>query len=71
VIREMADIAAARSEFNYDYSYATQADRRRSSAPQADADVPPRRESPVARLKAWIGSFGRGPVRSPKGLRPL
>jgi hypothetical protein len=72
VIREMAEIAAARSEFNYDYSYATQADRRRAAEPQAaDAEAPPRRDSPVARLRAWIGSFGRWPVRSSKGLRPL
>jgi hypothetical protein len=77
VIREIAEIAAARSEFDYDYSYATQADRRRSPAPPApaaDTGTPPRRESAVARLKAWIGSFGRWPVRdarSHKGLRPL
>ena len=70
VIREMAEIAAARSEFNYDYRYATQADRRRAPVAQTDAPAPPP-ESPVARLKAWIGSFGRWPVRSSKGLRPL
>ncbi|MGH9347117.1 MAG: helix-turn-helix domain-containing protein [Vicinamibacterales bacterium] len=72
VIREIAEIVASQSEFEYDYKYATESDRRRS--PQAG--LPPLVKTPletaVSRLRTWIGAIGRWPVRdtrSPKGLR--
>ncbi len=71
VIREIAEIVASQSEFDYDYRYATGNDRR-----QSGRDVPPPPKSAfevaVSRLKAWVGAIGKWPARdarSPKGLR--
>jgi hypothetical protein len=69
VIREMAEIVASPSEFDYDYRYATENDRRRSTPREAPKTS---LESAVSRLKSWIGVIGRWPVRdtrNPKGLR--
>jgi hypothetical protein len=71
VIREMAEIVAAPSQFDYDYSYATEVDRRRSGVDAGDAAPKPPRDSAISRLKTWIGTLGRWPARSAKGVRPL
>jgi hypothetical protein len=63
VLREMAAIVANQSEFNYDYKYATENDRRRSEegAPTPAAATPV--EGAFARFRTWLGAIGRGPVR--------
>jgi AcrR family transcriptional regulator len=62
VIREIADIVASRSEFKYDYRYASDTDRRNSAPP-----LPPARRHPLegalSRLRSWIGAIGRSPAR--------
>ena len=71
VIREIADIVASPSEFNYDYRYATESDRRRS-APAGRPAPKTSLESAMSRLKSWIGVLGRWPARdarNPKDLR--
>ncbi len=69
VIREIADIVASQSEFDYDYRYATENDRRHSEGKRPE----PRRPfaGAILRLKSWIGAFGKWPVRDTraKGLR--
>lgn len=55
VIREMAAIVASQSTFNYDYTYATENDRRR----QDEAAEPPKLtgiDVVRATLKAWAAS---------------
>jgi hypothetical protein len=71
IIREIAEIIASKSQFDYDYGYATESDRR-----QAPAETPPAPKTPlesaVWRLKSWVGAIGKWPARdarSPKGLR--
>jgi hypothetical protein len=72
VIREIAEIVASPSEFQYDYTYATENDRRRTAAAPP---LPPKTplETAVARVRSWIGVIGKWPMRdarSAKGLRP-
>lgn len=69
IIREIADIVATKSEFEYDYKYAAASDRRR---PADSPPPPPPPETALSRLRSWIGAFGKTPVRqvrSPKDLR--
>jgi hypothetical protein len=75
VIREMAAIVASQSGFQYDYSYASEADRR---APQFNvAHKPTGAEAALAAVKGFASSIAssvsamwRKPdTRSPKGLR--
>lgn len=72
VIREIAEIVASPSQFDYDFKYASENDRRRSARP----DVPPPSrsllETALSRVRAWLGAVGKWPVRDarpPKGLR--
>jgi hypothetical protein len=70
IIREIAEIVASESQFDYDYRYAAESDRRQ--APDTPAAPRTAIESAVWRLKAWVGAIGRWPARdarSPKGLR--
>jgi hypothetical protein len=71
IIREIAEIVASESKFDYDYRYATESDRRQAAV--AAPPVPKTSlESAVSRLKSWVGAIGKWPVRdprSPKGLR--
>jgi hypothetical protein len=54
-IREMAEIVATQSEFNYDYRYAAENDRRAS---HGDSGAAARRRNPldsaITRVKAWM-----------------
>ena len=62
MIREIAEIVATQSEFDYDYGYAAETDRRRSSdAPPEVHQRPP--DGAIAKLKAWVGALGRWPAR--------
>jgi hypothetical protein len=69
VIREIAEIVASQSAFDYDYRYAAENDRRRpATMPQPRTPL----ENAMSRLKSWIGAIGRWPARdarSAKGLR--
>ena len=71
IIREIAEIVASESKFDYDYRYATDSDRRQAAV--AAQPVPKTSlESAVSRLKSWVGAIGKWPVRdtrSAKGLR--
>lgn len=72
VIREIAEIVASPSQFDYDYKYASENDRRRSSQPSAPVPSKTMLESAVSRVRSWIGAIGKWPVRdtrTPKGLR--
>jgi hypothetical protein len=69
IIREIAEIVASESQFDYDYRYATDNDRR--NMPSGKAAKTPL-ESAMSRLRSWVGFIGKWPARdtrSPKGLR--
>jgi hypothetical protein len=69
IIREIAEIVASESKFDYDYGYATDSDRRQMPPPTAAAKTP--LESAVSRLKSWVGAIGRWPVRDARGAKGL
>lgn len=69
VIREIAGIVASRSEFDYDYKYASENDRRRTAGESMPPPAKTPIESAMSRLKSWMGVLGKWPARSPKGLR--
>lgn len=72
VIREIAEIVASPSQFDYDYKYATGSDRRRPSGPAAPPSQRTMLEIAMSRVRSWIGALGKPPVRDarpPKGLR--
>lgn len=71
IIREIAEIIASESQFDYDYRYTAESDRRHAPAGTPPAPKTPL-ESAVSRLKSWVGAIGKWPARdarSPKGLR--
>lgn len=67
IIREIAEIVASQSEFNYDFKYATESDRRRA----ANAAVPPERKwwDPVVglarALRGRVGGLKGSPATRP------
>ena len=65
VIREIADIVASPSEFDYDYKYASESDRRTPGPASAKTPL----VGAASRLRSLFGALGKWPVRSPKGLR--
>ena len=70
IIREIAEIVASQSQFDYDYRYATESDRRQASgAPPAAPKTS--FESAVSRLKSWVGAIGKWPVRDARGAKGL
>jgi len=52
-IREIAEIVAAKSDFNYDFSYAADNDRRNAPAPMRRVRRTPF-ESAIMRIKSWF-----------------
>lgn len=61
MIREIAEIVASQSEFEYDYRYATEKDRRHTGPRPAGRKTP--FDGAISRLRSWVGLLGRWPAR--------